>query len=238
MKRLAMLALLAAACTPNANAYTMRLADPQPTPRTLTITGSATLDVAPDYLDVHMLVTAEDGRPKNAVTALRAKQIRLLKGLHDAGVIDSDVKTSQLSLAPTYDDKGRLTGYRAEMSAVASTKDFDKAGDLLEIAATAGATNIATGYHRSDLVEMKERVRTMALEAAKGKAEHSAKVLGIHLEALAGVNEAGGAYTGDGSGVSNTYVAVANTSDRISVNPSSAPLTITVTLTYEIGPKV
>jgi uncharacterized protein YggE len=238
MKKLALLGLLAAACTPNASAYVPYRDAPPPAPHLLNITGTATLDVSPDYLDVHMVVTSDDKSPKSAVTALRAKQARLLKGLHDAGVLDADVKTSQLTLSPTYDEKGRFTGYQAMMSAVASTKDFDKAGDLLELAATAGATNIATGYHRSDVAELKEKVRTMAIEAARSKAEGSAKLLGVRLDALAAVNEAGGVYTGDGSGVSNTYLADHNTGERLGVNPSSAPLTITVTLTYEIGTRV
>jgi uncharacterized protein YggE len=230
------LAACAAACTPNAGAAPAWVAPaPAASPHLLTITGSATIDVAPDYLDIHMVVTAEDPHPRAAVAALRARQTRLLKGLHDAGVNDADVKTSQLSLSPTYDDKGHATGYRADLTAVASTKDFDRAGDLLEIAAAAGATNIATGYHRSDIVEMKERVRTMALSAAKAKAEQSAKVLDVRLEGLAAVNEMGGAYSGDGSGVSNTYNTASSAGAGTSLNPASAPLSITVTLTYEIG---
>src|SRR5438445_13187841 len=83
-------------------------------PRTLTVSGSATLDITPDVLDVHMSLTAEHVRPKAAVAEVRAHQAALQKNVLALGLDKADVKVSEIALSPTYDPhSGAVTGYVA-----------------------------------------------------------------------------------------------------------------------------
>src|SRR6185295_16566510 len=98
--------------------------------------------------------------PKAAMSALRAKQDVLVKALLRAGVAPADVKLSGLSVTPTYDPTGRIVkGYEASIGVVASTKQLDLVGDIMEAASEAGTQSMSTAYRVSDLPSFKKKAR-------------------------------------------------------------------------------
>ena len=229
IEALALLALIAlAACTPPAQAAPAAAAAPPR--RALTVNGTATLDLLPDCLDVSMALSTEGARPKAAMSGLRAKQEGLVKGLIGAGVAPADVKLSGLSVAPTTDAAGHVTGYRASIGVVASTTKLELVGDIMEAASTAGTQSMSTSYRVSDLVASKKKVRKMALEAAAEKARETAEALGTRLGHVAEVSESAGEWNPGAFG--NAYVA--NPRGSAQLGPESQPLTLSVNVVYEL----
>src|SRR4051812_14217979 len=94
---------------PGAGADAIAAAD---RPGTMSVSGTAQLDIVPDTADMHIVLGAELSRPKAAATAVRVKQQALVKALAALGLGADDISLSQLSIAPVYDYKtGVLTGY-------------------------------------------------------------------------------------------------------------------------------
>jgi uncharacterized protein YggE len=198
-------------------------------PRQITVTGTATLEVTPDLLDVRMSLTQIAPRPAMSMSLLRGRQAQLIKSLPQGAT----ARLSNLSLYPQTDDKGRITGYQSALEVTVTTKDFDQLGDIAEAAAAANATGISTAWRRSDLVDMKDHVRVLALQAARAKVDESAKTLGFNVGQIDSINENAGNYWG-GNAMSN---AVENNTAAPSggYDPAASELTLTVTITYEIS---
>ncbi len=221
-----------AACSTRCDAATAAAAaGDAPRRRTLTVTGTATVELTPDCLDVSMTLSTEGERPKRAMSALRAKQEVLVKALLGAGVAPNDVKLSGLSLSPSYDKTGRIiTGYVASIGVVASTKKLDLVGDIMEAASDAGTQSMSTAYRVSDLPSFKQKVRRKALEAAAAKARDTVSALDTRLGRVAEVAESAsdwnpGAFT-------NAYVASAPGNAQLA--PEVQPLTLSINVVYEL----
>ncbi len=168
------------------------LAEPK---TSMQVTGLATLEVAPDAADLTMTLTSEGGKPGIAAASVTAKEQALVAQLAKIGVEASDVKLSYLTLDPFYDPpvseyaSPKLHGYRASLTVTATTKAFGKIAGIMEAGADAGATSLSTQFRRTDLAELKKKVRDMALTAARDKAKQTAAALDIQLGAVVSVNE-------------------------------------------------
>jgi uncharacterized protein len=164
-------------------------------PGTMTVTGTAVLEVSPDCADLTMTIVGEGARPGQATAAVQQQQQVLVEALAKIGVGGADLKLSYLLLDPVYAQTTlgiptqRITGYRAEVTVTATTKRFELVGPIMEAGANAGASSMSSQFRRGDLPELKKQVREMALKAAKEKAVQTAKALGIELGRIVTVAE-------------------------------------------------
>ena len=206
-------------------------------PGTMSVSGTATLEIVPDTADMHIALSAEPLHPKQAAAAVRAEQQALTKALHGVGLADDDVALSYLSISPAYDPKtGVQIGYTAAITVTASTHDFDRLAELMEVAADAGATSTSTDFRVADLATLKNKVRDQAMAALKAKADQTASALGLKLGRITSVaeNQGGEAWGWNGS------VTVANSVDfqprtQSGAKADAQSLTLTVTATYELA---
>ena len=210
-------------------------------PGQMTVTGQATLEVSPDCADLTITLAAENIKPGVAAKQLEAKKLAMIASLQKIGVETSDVKLSNLQLDPVYEQStrgwqtNRVQTYRAQITVTATTKDFSRVADIMDSAASAGATSMSTAFRRSDLAALKKRVREMALTAAKDKAKQTADALGIKLGRVVAVAENAG-----GMMWSHTYFPqVANSMETrdaaVALGGSLQPLTLDVTVGYELA---
>jgi uncharacterized protein len=213
-------------------------------PGSMTVTGTAVLEVSPDCADLTMTIVGEGARPGQATAAVQRQQQELVEALKKIGVEGADLKLSYLRLDPVYAQTTlgvqtqRITGYRAEVTVTATTKRFELVSSIMEAGANAGASSMSSQFRRGDLPELKKQVRELALKAAKEKAAQTAKTLGIELGRIVNVAE-----TPNGTMWGSAYFPqVANEA----VTRSSAgvlggalqALTLDVTLGYELPKKI
>jgi uncharacterized protein YggE len=206
-------------------------------PGAMSVSGTATLEIVPDTADMHITLSAELARPKMAAKAVRAKQQALQKALADVGLGKDDVALSYLSISPVYDPKsGALVDYVAAITVTASTHDFDRLAELMEVAADAGATSTSTDFRVADLATLKKKVRDQAMAALKAKADQTSSALGLKLGRITSVaeNQGGDAWGWSGSvTVSNSVSFEPRTQTGAKADTQS--LTLTVTATYELA---
>jgi uncharacterized protein len=217
-------------------------ASPEPRQGQMSVNGQATLEVSPDCADITISISIESGKTAAAVKSLEQKKLALVTALNALGVETAQVKLSNLGLDPVYavDGVGRTTqfvrAYRASITVTATTKDFGKIGDIVDAAATSGSTSITTSFRRSDLADLKKRVREMALKAAKEKAEQTAATLGIKLGRIVSVVENAGGYMWTNQYFpSNSMAALAAPDPALVLGAQLQPLTLDVSIGYELA---
>jgi len=212
-------------------------------PGSMTVTGTAVLDVSPDCADLTMTLVGEGARPGQATAAVQRQQQELVEALKKIGVEGADLKLSYLRLDPVYMvtvagiQTQRITGYRAEVTITATTHRFELVSPIMEAGATAGASAMSSQFRRSDLAELKKQVRELALKAAKEKAAQTAKALGIELGRIVSVAEApNGTMWGSSYFPQVANEAVTRSSGN-TLGGALQSLTLDVTLGFELAKK-
>ena len=210
-------------------------------PGQMTVTGQATLEVSPDCADLTITLSADQLRPGAAAQQLEAKKQVLIAGLQKIGVETSDVKLSNLQLQPIYEPTPqgwatiKVATYRAEITVTATTKDFAKISGMMETAASAGASSMSSQFRRSDLPALKKQVRELALAAAKDKAKQTAEALGIKLGRIISVAENPGGTMWSQTYFPRTANAIESRDAAAPLGGSLQPLTLDVTVGYELA---
>ncbi|HSN28472.1 MAG TPA: SIMPL domain-containing protein [Kofleriaceae bacterium] len=195
----------------------------------MTVTGTATLDISPDCADLTMTVTSEQPKPGLATQSAQLDEKNVIAALEKAGVAEKDLKLSTLQLYPVYTTGSVIRGYQAAITITATTRDFSQIATLMDVGANAGASQLSSQFRRSDMDALKQKVRDMAIAAAKAKAVQTAKDLGIPLGRVFSVSERPG-----GSMWGNAYFPQ-NTSARTGgIGGELQSLTLDVTIGYEL----
>ena len=176
-----------------------------------------------------MTIAIEQPKPGLATAAVQKNEQAVIAALEQAGVAEKDLKISTLNLYPVYIANQVVRGYEASITVTATTHDFDKISTLMDIGANAGATGMSSQFRRSDMDVQKQKVRDMAIAAAKAKAQQTAKDLGIPLGRVVSVSERAG-----GEMWANAYFPQNNTASRGGIGGELQSLTLDVTIGYEL----
>lgn len=210
-------------------------------PGQMTVNGQATLEVSPDCADISITIGVENIKTGLAVKQLEQKKLAMIEALNKSGVETGQVKLSSLVLDPVYAVDGRgyptsfVRTYRSQITVTATTRDFAKIGDIMDAGATAGATSMSTSFRRSDLADLKKKVRDQALAAAKAKAEQTATALGIKLGRVVSVAENVGGYMWSSAYFPNSASTMNGQTAAVAIGGSLQPLTLDVSVSYEFA---
>lgn len=211
-----------------------------PTPGGMTVSGSATFEVSPDCADVTLTIDVLAAAPGIATSNALLKQNAITSALTKAGVQANDLKLSVVTLGPVYEyiaNRNVMKGYRASITITATTKKFDLIAAILDAGSSNGATSISTAFRRSDIAELKKKVRTMALTAAKEKAKQTADALEIRIGRVTSVGENQGGYMWSNAYFPSNAVATdAAVTGGMTLGGALQPLSLDVTVTYELAP--
>jgi uncharacterized protein YggE len=161
---------------------------------TVTVTGNGTVDATPDRASFDFGVTTKGATAAAALSGNSARARAIVAALKKAGVTDSDIQTTQVSLWPqTSSDGTRITGYQASNS-VQVIAGLGKSGALVDAAVAAGANNVGgPNLDTADKTALYEEALKQAIGDAKGKAQAIAAGAGLTLGSLVKVVEGGGA---------------------------------------------
>jgi uncharacterized protein YggE len=115
--------------------------------RLVTVTGEATVAVAPDAAVIRIGVTMQGKTAREASEANAKQMTAVLAAIKDAGIADRDVQTSRLSLQPQYDPNksgtARLLGFQVTNQVTVKMHDIDKLPAILDRAIGAGANEMS-----------------------------------------------------------------------------------------------
>ena len=123
--------------------------------------------------------TSEAAREANA-QAMSDTQAALM----ELGVAEEDMKTSDISLRPTYSyssgySEGTINGYRMSTSLVVTVRDLEQVGEVLDAAIGAGSNSLdSLDFLVSNQDELYNEALADAVELARQKAELLAQAAG------------------------------------------------------------
>jgi uncharacterized protein len=168
-------------------------------PASITVTGEATVSVAPDLAQIDGGVTSEAKTAREASDANNAAMGKVLLALKGAGIDEKDFQTSRLALqpqsAPTRPNgPPAIVGYRASNRVTIRLRDVTKVASVIDTLVGAGANDIGgINFMVSNASKHLDDAREQAVADARRKAEIYAKAAGVALGAPLSVSEEGNA---------------------------------------------
>jgi uncharacterized protein len=162
----------------------------------LTVSGSATVKVIPDEVIILLGVESENDVLEKAKEENDRVIKQVLKFANDQGVDSKNIQTDYVRIypyvdyGPTGDPLKGVKKFKAYQSLSVTLKDLKKYDALITGLVKLGINTIQdVNFKTSDLTKYREQARTLALQAAKDKAQKMAKDLGITLGSIKKVDE-------------------------------------------------
>lgn len=157
------------------------------------VEGTGTATGAPDVLRAMVGVEVTADAVGDALRDADAAVRRVLDALRSQDVAEADVRTTNVSIYPTYGDDGqRITGYLARHDLEVTLRDLDRAGEVIGAVTEAGgdaARLQGVSYALEDDAGPQEQARAAAFAAARVKAEQYAELTGRELGEVLEVRE-------------------------------------------------
>jgi uncharacterized protein YggE len=168
-------------------------------PATISVTGEATVSVAPDLAQIDGGVTSEAKTAREASDANNAAMGKVLLALKGAGIEEKDFQTSRLSLQPQIAPSrsgppgpSTIVGYRASNRVTVRLRDVTKVASVIDTMVGAGANDIGgINFMVSQASKHLDDARDQAVADARRKAEIYAKAAGVTLGAPISISEGG-----------------------------------------------
>ncbi len=150
--------------------------------RTISVSGSSSLKVAPDKATVNVSIetVAKDAKEASAQNAVIMNKIQ--KDVMALAIPRDKIKTTNYNLSPSYDynnGKQKLTGYRVSNEILVTVDNIDMVGNVIDTAINAGANNVnSVEFGLKDSEAYKDKALQQAIFDAKRKAQTIAAALG------------------------------------------------------------
>jgi len=231
-------ALVLSACAPNALAQQEQTS--QEAPRTLTVTGKATVYLTPDVAYLSIGVHTEDENASEAVEANNLQAQQVVQTLLDEGVEQQDIQTVNFSIYPMqqYGPEGQLLGvrYAVDNSVYVTLRELDRIGDIIGAATESGANSInGISFDVLDKDSALVEARGQAIENAESMAGEMAAAAEVTLGELRHINFTSTNYplsSIEGRGMGGGAGAALDSA--VPISTGQMVLNAEVTLVYEI----
>jgi uncharacterized protein YggE len=159
----------------------------------ITARATGTVRGTPDTMTVVIGVQTRGDTARAALDANNAKATALIEVLKGGGVAAADLRTSQLSINPTYDQQGsRITGYEVTNQVTATLHDIAAAGGLLDAAGASAGDDVRVqqlSFSIDDDSEPRAQARADAVRQAQAQAEQMADAAGVTLGPIQKITE-------------------------------------------------
>lgn len=162
--------------------------------RTISVTGTGKVVIAPDVADVRLGVRVTKPTAKDARAAAAEIMTAVIAAIKAAGVADADLKTTTLSLSPVYEypsgGSPRLTGYQLVNAVVVTVRQLDTVSAVVDGAMAAGANTMdGVTFRVADAAKAEEQARQAAMLQARAKAQTLASTAGSVIDTVASITE-------------------------------------------------
>jgi uncharacterized protein YggE len=206
----------------------------QATENLVTVTGQATVAVAPDTVIIRLGVTTQGKTAKEASESNAKRMTAVLAAIKDGGAAERDVQTSRLSVQPQYDpNKGgtaHLLGFRVTNQVTVKLHDVGRLPAVLDRAIAAGANEMSgIAFTISEHSKLLDQARDDAIADAHRKAELYAKAAGAKLGRVVAITEEGT------PSPPRPFTVMRSAAEAVPVAPGEQTLRATVSVSYELG---
>ncbi len=235
-------ALLLAPLAASAQSGTPVVVMSEEMPRTITVTGVGTVEVAPDTASLSFGVYEQSESLETAQDAVTTRLEGIMAALTEQGVAEEDIQTTgyNVTVVNEYDRDGNLVGvigYEVRSSITVTVRDIESVGSLLDSVVTAGANEVGSvSFYVEDTEAAANQARIAAIEDARAKADTMATASGVTIAGVYAIEEMSSpqplpiAYEqslSDASGSEEMARAVP-------VSPGQAEIRVEIRVVYEI----
>jgi uncharacterized protein len=196
--------------------------------RTVTVTGTGSVESVPNRAGLSVGVSSDAPTARAALAANADKAANVIEALRGAGVARVDLQTTDVTVSPRWDDRGRQNGFTAHSSVRVDVASVTRAGAILDAAVAAGATETSgPSFDRSDRSELYRTALKAAFADARGKAATLAGEAGASLGAVQRIEES--------PGVQPMPLFAAARESATPVEPGTTEVQATVTVTFSLS---
>ncbi len=202
-------------------------------PPAISVTGEASVSVAPDLAQIDGGVSTEAKTAREASDANNRAMAAILPALKAAGIADADIQTSRMSLQPQSaparpNGPTQITGYRASNRVTIRIRDVTKLAGTIDALVAAGANEIGgINFMVSQELKALDEARVKAIEDARRKAEIYAKAASVRIGDPISISE-------EGSAGPVPMRASFKAGMAAQVSPGEETLRVSVSVSYEI----
>ncbi len=199
----------------------------------ITGTGRGVVRGVPDTATVVIGVDTQGATASASLDDNNARTQAVIDTLAGAGVADEDLQTSNLSIYPSYDQRGRINGYQVSNTLTATIRDVDTAGAAIDAAADAAGDAVRVQgitFSIDDTSELVAAARAEAVAEARRQAEELADGAEVALGRVRSVTE----LSEPVASTAPRSMADAASAESVPIEVGSQELTVTVTVTYEV----
>ena len=162
------------------------------TERTISVTGTAVINVAPDRALIQLGVQSNGSSPKQ-VEQVNATTIQaVINAIEDLGVPSKDIATDRYIIEPVYDSYESLyiKGYRIHNLIAITLRDVEKVSKIIIAALESGANQVVNvEFYTSELRHYRDEARSLAMKAAMEKAQDLVQVAGAEVGCVTSIHE-------------------------------------------------
>src|SRR5690242_6622693 len=203
--------------------------------RLVTVTGEASVSVAPDAAVIRVGVSTPAKTAGEASDANAQKMMAVLGAIKNSGVADRDVQTGWLSVQPQYDSSKpgapHLIGFQVTNQVTVKIRDIKSLPALLDRAIAAGANEMSgIEFVVSEQSKMLDKARDVAIADAHRKAELYVKAAGGRLGEVVAITEEGA------PAPVRPVMAAMRAGSAVPVAPGEQTLRANVTVSYALEP--
>ena len=208
----------------------------QTPPPAISVSGEATVSVAPDQAQIDGGVATDAKTAREASDANNAAMGKVLLALKGAGIDEKDYQTSRLSLQPQYapnrSGTSPITGYHATNRVTIRIRDVAKVASVIDVLVGAGANDIGgINFTVTQASKLLDDAREQAISDARRKAQIYAKAAGVTLgDPIAIIEE------GSGTPMFRAKVAGGMAASAAPVAQGEETLSVTVHVSWAIKP--
>jgi uncharacterized protein len=197
----------------------------------ITVTGHGNVSAPPDLMRLQAGVEVRRETAGAAFKAAREAAAKLTKALLAAGLDPKDLRTSELSLGPEYDNYPKIVGYRASQGVEAVVRNLANADKVIDAAAGVGEDARLNGisFEIANQAAIVVAARDEAFKDAAAKARQYAKLSGRRLGGIVTVVEEGAPERGP-----VPFHGVMAMADKASISPGQQAVGVTVRVVYAL----
>jgi uncharacterized protein len=199
-----------------------------PSGRTVTVTGTGSVESVPNRAGLSVGVSSDASTARAALAANADKAASVIDALRAAGIAKADLQTTDVTVSPRWDNRGRQNGFTAHSSLQVDVANVSHAGAILDAAVAAGATETSgPSFDRSDRGQLYRNALKAAFADARGKAETLAGEADASLGAVQRIEES--------PGVQPMPLFSAARESATPVEPGTTEVQATLTVTFSLS---
>jgi uncharacterized protein YggE len=162
------------------------------TDRTIQVSGTAVVNVAPDRALIQLGVQSNGKSPKEVQARNAATIKKVIKAMRDLGVESKYISTDRYIIQPIYKpyDSLYIDGYRIYNVISITMHNVDLTSEAIAVAFQAGANQVVNvEFYTSELRKYRDQAREMAMTAAREKAIALSQAAGADTDCVLNISE-------------------------------------------------